>query len=905
MGSAGFSPQDGLVADLAELGSTSLALVGGKALNLGRLVAAGLPVPRGFCLSTVAYRLAAPPELAALAAHLDGAGPENAPAGEELGVLARRAREMIVTAPIPHGVDAAVRTAYAAMGPAAAVAVRSSATAEDLPLTSFAGQQDSYLDIVGADAVVQAVRRCWASLWTERAVAYRSGNGVSHRDVGLAVVVQDVIHATAAGVLFTANPVTGTRTETVIDASAGPGQAVVSGAVNPDHFVVDTATGQILLRTPGGKEPGRRPSLKDPQIRELTALGDTVQRLFGTPQDIEWVIDADGKLWLTQSRPITTLYPLPDPAAAEPYGSESRPAAGTRVYLCGTLLQGLTRPITPMGLAVLGAMRNRKGPWQYVNPGLRMYVDLTPLVHNKYGRGYLQRILPLADGRSGAVFPALLQDPRFGGSQGTGRQSRAKAGADPGTTGSGGTASVLLVLRLIPALIGAALRPEAELARARAYGTRLEAELALHEPATAFRRLDHTQRILARTVDGLILATLPGPSTGYIMLAVARRLLRGIAKPRELEAVLRGLPHNVTTEMDLELWQLSVAIGADPASREAFLARGPEELAAAYAAGTLPPVAQSGLHAFLACYGHRAVAEIDIGMPRWSEEPDHLLGMISNYLRVEDPEQGPDRQFARAADHAGTRIRDLVQRARARSRLRARLVELCLHRARQLSGLRELPKFYIVQALAAMRRQLLLIGAELAKAGAVAAADDVFFLDFDEIRVGLRGAELKGLVRDRRRLYGNELRRRRIPRLLLSDGTDVEAAMMAASPASDALAGTPASAGTATGTVRVIMDPVGAHLEPGEILVAPSTDPGWTPLFMTAGALVMEMGGVISHGAVVAREYGIPAVVGVPEATTKLRTGQIVTVDGAAGTVTLGSAQAQANSTAVPDRLEA
>jgi phosphohistidine swiveling domain-containing protein len=885
MGSAGISPQDGLVLDLGGLDSLPLSLVGGKALNLGRLMAAGLPVPPGFCLSTAAYRQAAPPGLAALAAHLDGAGPEKPPAGEELGELARLAREMIVTAPIPHEVDAAVRTAYAAMGPGAAVAVRSSATAEDLPLTSFAGQQDSFLDVVGADSVVQAVRRCWASLWTERAVAYRSSNGVSHRDVGLAVVIQDVVHATAAGVLFTANPVTGTRTETVIDAGAGPGQAVVSGAVNPEHFVVDTASGQVLLRTPGAKVPGRRPALPDARIRELTALGDTVQRLFGTPQDIEWVIDRDGKLWLTQSRPITTLYPLPDPAAAEPYGSETRQAAGARVYLCGTLLQGLTRPITPMGLAVLGSAGNRKGPWQYVNPGLRMYVDLTPLVYNKFGRGYLRRILPLADGRSGAVIPALLQDPRFAARQRTGRPSRAKAAR--GDAGSRGTASIRLVLRLVPAIVGAVLRPEAELARARAYGNRLEAELALPEPATAFRRLEHTQRILDRTVDGLIRATLPGPSAGYIMLALARRLLRGIAKPRELEAVLRGLPHNVTTEMDLELWQLSVSIGADPASREAFLAKGPAELAADYAAGALPPAGQSGLAAFLARYGHRAVAEIDLGMPRWSEQPDHILGMISNYLRVEDPEQGPDRQFARAVDHAGDRIQDLVQRARARSRLRARLVELCLSRARQLSGLRELPKFYMVQSLAAMRRQLLLIGAELARAGAVGAADDVFFLDFDEIRVGLRGAALDGMVTDRRRLYDNELRRRRIPRLLLSDGTDVEAALMAKSPVSDALAGTPASAGTASGTVRVIMDPVGAHLEPGEILVAPSTDPGWTPLFMTAGALVMEMGGVISHGAVVAREYGIPAVVGVPDATTKLRTGQRVTVDGAAGTVTL------------------
>ena len=802
---------------------------------------------------------------------------------------------MIVTAPIPADVDAAVRTAYAALGSGDTVAVRSSAPAEDLPFASFAGQQDSFLNISGADAVVESVRRCWASLWTERAVAYRAANGINHREAGLAVVVQDLITATSAGVLFTANPVTGTRTETVINASAGPGHLVVSGSVNPDHFVVETATGRILIRSPGAATAGLHRSLTDARIRELTALGDTVQQLFGAPQDMEWVIDAAGKIWVTQSRPITTLYPLPDPAAAEPLGTESGPSAETRVYLCGSLLQGLTRPLTPMGLSVLGSMRNRKGPWLYVNPGLRMYVDLTSLVRNKYGRRYLLRMLPLADGRTGAVIPALLDDPRFGVRERPPRKARpAKPGAPaprkPGTGSSAARtadsmANLALMVRLIPPMLRAAVRPGAELRRAFDYGNRLEAQLVLPEPATTFGRLDHAQRILENTVDELIQATLPGPSVGYLMLAAARRLLRGVAEPRELEAVLRGLPNNVTTEMDLELWQLAVTIGANAASREVFLAHGPRELAATYAAGALPAVAQTGLHGFLDRYGHRAVAEIDLGMPRWSEKPDHIFGMISNYLHVEDPEQAPDRQFARAEEHAEARIRSLVQRTRARSRLRARQVEFCLRRTRQLSGLRELPKFYIILALAEMRRQLKEVGAELARSGSITVAEDVYFLEFDEVRVGLRGADLKGIVTDRRRLYDVELRRRRIPRLLLSDGTDVEAAVMAKSPASDALTGTPASAGSATGMVRVILDPVGAHLEPGEILVAPSTDPGWTPLFMTAGALVLEMGGVISHGAVVAREYGIPAVVGVPDATTRLRTGQRVTVDGSAGTV--------------------
>jgi pyruvate,water dikinase len=788
-------------------------------------------------------------------------------------------------------VEAALRAAYAGLGGAGdaepVVAVRSSATAEDLPFASFAGQQDTYLDVAGTAAVLDAVRGCWASLWNDRAVAYRSANGVSHSGAGLAVVVQRQVDAATAGVLFTANPVTGTRTETVIDASPGAGQAVVSGLVNPDHFVLDTATARVLHRTPGGRARSQPAGLSDAQLSELTSLGDGVQHLFGNLQDAEWVIDAGGKVWLTQSRPITTLYPLEDPFAGD--GERQAPGGGTRVYLCGTLLQGLTRPLTPMGLSVLGNVGNRNGPWQYFNPGLRMFVDLTAAVHSRAGRRYLLKILPLADGRSAAVFPALLEDPRFGVQKHVRKYAAdvKKPGATTRPRGPKGTYGPGLFLKMVPALARAAARPETELGRAKAYGQRLAAELAVPEPATALQRLEYARHALDRRVDGLMEATLPGPAAGYLMLAVARRLLRGIAPPRELEAVLRGPPHNVTTQMDLELWDLAVTVKTDPASREEFLERRPDQLAASYRAGSLPPVAQAGVHRFLAAYGHRAVAEIDLGMPRWAEEPDHVLGMISNYLQVHDPEQAPDRQFARAAEGAEARIRALVQQTAARSRWRAQLLGLALRRVRELSGLRELPKFDIILVLGEMHRQLLVVGGELAGSGRITAPADVFFLDFDELQVGLRGADLTGIVAGRRRLYDRELRRRHIPRILLSDGTDVEAAIMAQSPPGDGLAGTPASAGTATGKVRVVLDPVGAHLEPREILVAPSTDPGWTPLFLTAGALVMEMGGVISHGSVVAREYGIPAVVGVPDASTRLRTGQTVTVDGFAGTVRL------------------
>jgi pyruvate,water dikinase len=382
------------------------------------------------------------------------------------------------------------------------------------------------------------------------------------------------------------------------------------------------------------------------------------------------------------------------------------------------------------------------------------------------------------------------------------------------------------------------------------------------------------------------------------LLALAGKLA-GNPGNGALQEVLRGLPNNVTTEMDLDLWSLATAIRNDPASAAVFEEAALPEIARRYRAADLPGAVQSGLSDFLGRYGHRAVAEIDVGMPRWSDDPTHILGVLANYLRVDDPALAPDRQFGRAAREAEAQVGRLVAAAGRRSRLRGALVRAALRRTRMFAGLRELPKFHLVEALSAVRQQLAAVGAELAAAGAIDAADDIFFLDLTEAHRGLGGDALQGVVAQRREAYVDELGRRHIPRVLLSDGTEPEAVQTNAvrtgaggrGPAgadggAGQLSGTPASAGTVTARARVILDPQGAHLEPGEILVAPSTDPGWTPLFLTAGGLVMEMGGPNSHGAVVAREYGIPAVVGVPDATTRVATGDNLTLDGAAGTVT-------------------
>jgi rifampicin phosphotransferase len=877
--------QTDLVLDLAAVDASMLPIVGGKAANLGELIRAGLPAPPGFCVSTEAYRRVA----SSASIPFDALGSANA---DDLKRLADQAREAMLAAPIPAEIASAVRDAYSRLGSGSPVAVRSSATAEDLPFASFAGQQDTYLHVIGPDAVIDAVRRCWASLWTERAVVYRTTQRIDHRAVRLAVVVQRMVDSAIAGVLFTANPVTGRRRQAVIDASPGLGEAVVSGAVNPDHFVVDTETGQILERRIGDKrieirsKPGggtvhvERPDgsdracVTDDQVRALAKLGDRVESHYGAPQDTEWAIDADGTLWLTQARPITTLYPLPE-----------RKRDGLRVYFCFSVAQGLNRPITPMGLAgfrLLASCAARlmgfrvddpfAGPPAYAEAGQRLFVDLGNVLRGRVGRQILPRLLDVMEARSAAILRALFDDPRLSVTQ-------------PSALPFLRRVSRLAFRFGVPSRVVQALtRPEAALARVDRIGVELSRRLVLPATATSAERLDFAERILGSELLLVAPVTMPVAVAGLGMLGVAGKLLGKDARPGDLQAVLRGLPHNVTTEMDLALWDLAGRIRRNEAAARVLSSRPAAELSAEFRSGTLPPTLQGELAEFLARYGHRAVAEIDLGMPRWSDDPTHILGVLANYLKLDDPAMAPDALFDRGAREAEEMIATLVERARRRGPLRARLVRLALDRARKLAGVRELPKYDLVMGLAAVRRELAAVGAELARRGSLEKGDDVFFLDLKEARAGLDGRDFRALVQERRDSYEAELRRRHIPRVLLSDGTEPEAQAVAAA-GDAALAGTPASAGSVTATARVVLDPVGAHLEPGEILVAPSTDPGWTPLFLTAGGLVMEMGGANSHGAVVAREYGIPAVVGVPDATARIATGQRITVDGAAGTV--------------------
>ncbi len=872
-----------------------------RCIPLIELIRAGFAVPEGFCVTTAVYALLS--ESAGLEAMLTALATSRAEDAAWWTELAAAVRTALLQAPVPASVAEAITQAYQELGrrESVPVAVRSSATAEDLPSASFAGQQETYLNIVGIEALLDAVQRGFASLWTDRAVSYRHSLGIDPRTVRLAVVVQHMVDPQVAGVLFTANPLTGKRREIVIDANPGLGEAVVSGATNPDHFVVNTPTGEIVERRLGDKQvivqaeacggtqrveqrgAGEEACLSDDQVRTLAALGARVEANSGAPQDIEWAMDAAGHVWLTQARPITTLFPLPVEA---PSTDEE-----LRAYLSFNVQQGTSLPFTPMGVSAMRLLvssiatylgfppRDRAQGHRFVTVAAsRIFIDVTAALRNSFGRTLLVRSMEEAEIHAAMIFQQLSADPHF---------SLLPAPRLPFFR-----ALVSLFVRsgLPWHLFRALLSPRAgrerllrleQLLREASKG---EAVTAPTDPADRLAAVeevffDATMHLLNNASSAMV--------AGMETFALAEALLGNLATKDELQRVLRGLPTNPTTEMNLVLWALSEQVHADQTVAHLVRNTPPVRLAQDYRNGSLPPLLQQGLANFLSIYGHRSVSELDLGMPRWSEDPTYILGILESLLQLHDLALSPDAQYRRAAEAAEVMVAELTRRARRKSRWRGLLVGFCLRRARALGGLREVPRFCLTHVLARARALLWPLGDELVRAGCLEQAEDIFFLSLPEVRAARTGTDLRRTVRERRASYQQELTRRHVPLVLLSDGTEPSAKPSTAVSAHGTLLGTPASSGIVTAPARVILDPTGARLAPGDILVAPATDPGWTPLFLTAGGLVTETGGAMSHGVIVAREYGIPAVVGVPRATERIPTGSRLTVDGTAGTIVI------------------
>ncbi|HEX3048387.1 MAG TPA: PEP/pyruvate-binding domain-containing protein [Bacillota bacterium] len=886
---------------LSEIDAGMVSLVGGKAANLGELIGTGFSVPDGFCITTSAYELMSQNAgLNSIISELNSVNPADIARIEK---YADNARASLLSVSIPDMITDAIGDAYHRLvdGDSLPVAVRSSATAEDLPFASFAGQQDTYLNIIGINAVLDAVQHCWASLWTERAVSYRTNLGIDHSSVRLAVIVQCLVNAKVAGVLFSANPLTWKRRQAVINANPGLGEAVVSGAVIPDYFVVNSVTGEIVERRLGDKKliiqplsgggterleltaPENKPCLTDDQIKGLIDLGVKVESHYGTPQDIEWAIDDSGQVWLTQTRPITTLYPLPYDA---PISDDN-----LRIYYSLNVSQGMEQPFTPMGKAIFRLLLSSittyigfpprdplAGPSFLTEGGERLFFDITKALRSSLGQKILIQIIGTAEVRAGAAIQKVAEDPRIAPIY-TSKLPFIRRGL-----------FILLRLRIPVYVMQSFVSPKATHSRINNIQNRFSALTQIPKDASPNTCLTMVEQLFFNNMAPLLLSIMPAvllPGMGS--MSFAKKLLGDLATEDEREKVLRALPYNPTTEMNMALWDLTQQVREDSVTMQLALDTPPDQLTRKYFEGTLPPVLQQGMAGFLQSYGHRCVAELDGGLPRWSEDPSPVFGMMINYLRLDKPSLAPDMIFRRSVEEAEAMIIELTRRAKKRNWLRGVMVGFCLKRARNLLGMREIPRFYLALLFGGIRRLLLPVGEKLKQAGRLDSAADIFFLNTQEALAALEGKDLRLLVSERRASYDHEMNRRYVPGILLSDGTEPKIeSSTEAEPVTDGMfTGIPASGGKATGKARIILNPDGARLEPGEILVAPSTDPGWTPLFLIAGGLVMEKGGPMSHGAIVARELGIPAVVGVAGATEHIPTGKSVRVDGSKGTVTV------------------
>ena len=893
----------------------SLEVVGGKGMNLARLAQAGFPVPDGFLISTAAYhafvnlnRLEGPIQI-----ELGRLADVTA---DSLETCSQRIRALFEVGSLPPDLEASLKTVYQGLG-AGPVAVRSSATAEDLPSLSFAGQQDTYLNVMGFECLREALIHCWSSLWTARAIGYRARNGVDQRGMALGVVVQQMVESRAAGVLFTANPLSGLRAETVIDATLGLGEALVSGQVEPDHYVVDPQEGRIRSkelgakslsihgRDLGGTQTAREDrrtvqALNDEQILELAQMGRKVQDLYGSPQDIEWA-EANGLLYLLQSRPITSLFPIPE-GLGKPDGNGMTEDSLQVLFSFGAV-QGLLEPITPIGRDALqrifargaglfGIQVNEKTQRVLYSAGERLWINFSSLMKNEVGRKILLGLIDMIEPGTGQALRQIQHDPQL----------------IPGHKGIRPHARLQIARFLLPVLGNIILNllfPEARRKYTVASGEKVLDEMRqwISElPSEPHARLIESAGLLDRVGQQRMLPTLlrfvSGVASGMVPWNALNLLASHISgddsgrgpgywRGQVLE-MTRGMSHNPTTEMDLALWKVATLVRADADSFRAACDLAPAQLAEGYLAGNLPATFQSQVAGFLSIYGLRGLGEIDLGRARWAQNPLPIFEMLVSFLQIEDADQAPDAVFARGAQSAAQAVERVVQGVRTtrHGRIKALLARLAADRARRLMGLRESPKFFIVRMLGLIQTELLACGSKLAKAGELDEPGDLVYLSMDEIKTFANNLrEAADLIQVRREAARREALRRQIPRLLLSDGRAFYEGLSQASPGKDTLNGSPVSPGVVEGRVRVVLDPHQAHLQAGEILVCPGTDPSWTPLFLSAAGLVMEVGGMMTHGAVVAREYGIPAIVGVDRATTRLQTGQLIRVDGSSGQI--------------------
>jgi len=855
-----------------EIDQTQVAVVGGKGAHLGELSRIeGIRVPDGFCVTTDAFqRIMA--EAPLLEERLDQLSRLNPDDREALSALSAEIRRTLEEVAIPGDLAAAITRALARLGEQAAYAVRSSATAEDLPTASFAGQQDTYLNIVGSAAILQHISRCWASLFTERAVTYRLRNGLDSRKVSMAVVVQRMLFPQVSGILFTADPVTGNRKVASVEASFGLGEALVSGLVNPD--VYKARDDQVVARTIAAKqlaihatpaggtqtqaiEPERRelPALTDAQVVRLVQLGRRIEAHFGSPQDIEWCL-ADDDFQIVQSRPITTLFPIP--------------AVGDRenhVYVSVGHGQMMTDAMKPLGISLWQLTAGRP----MFEAGCRLFVDVTAGLASPTSRAGLLEVMGKGDPLIGDALRTILARGDFirllpdkGPGEGSGRPP---AGGAP--------APIETDPAIVDELIG---RSQASIA---ALKRDIQAKSGSALLDFIFGDIQELRRILF------------DPQSHQVFMSAMEatwwlneHIQTWLGEKNAADTLTQSVPHNVTSEMGLALLDVADVIRPYP-DVVAFLrhVEGEDFLDELHrlAGGQ---EARDAIQAWLDTYGMRCVGEIDITRPRWSERPTTLVPMILS--NIKNFERGAaKRLFEQGRQEAWAKEQELLERLRSLpdGEQKAEEVKRMIDRVRTFIGYREYPKYGMISRYFVYKQALLEEAERLVKAHVLREREDIFYLTLQELRDVVRAHQVDDqLIRQRRDAF-KSYQALTPPRVITSDGEVVTGSYRREDIPAGALVGLPVSAGTVEGRARVILEMAEADLAPGDILVTTHTDPSWTPLFVAIKGLVTEVGGLMTHGAVIAREYGIAAVVGVEHATRLIRDGQRIRVHGTEGYV--------------------
>ena len=877
-----------LTLPFSNIRAVDLPLVGGKGANLGEMTHAGFPIPTGFCVTTAAFELFMAGCMAAddLYAQLETVSADL----ETARRVGQHVRDTLLTVPMPPVVADAVLDAWRNTGADAAYAVRSSATAEDLPDASFAGQQDTYLNVIGADALLDAVRRCWVSLFTDRAILYRGQNNFAHRDVQLSVVVQQMVMSEKSGILFTADPLTGHRHTATIDASFGLGEALVSGLVSPDAYRVDKRNLTILERQIADKQlaiypektggvrqvdlpPAQRAQtvLSDRQIVELAQLGSRIEAHYGMPQDIEWAI-VDDTLYLLQTRPITSLYPIENLQSAD---------GSLHVYFSIGNQQMMTNVMSPLGMSSPSVMMpfgksdgEIEAPFVRVSGG-RLFGDLTrPMRHPLF-----RRIIPKVLGQFDALAPERLkkatQRPEFQGPHNI-RPNVANL-----RTGLG------LMGQMIAALGWRDLTNFPSAATARLDQGVQQQKRLIDAARTPEAKIQACIDAL-RSMPEVVVFWIPTAIAGVAATKLIKQIGAGRADPNALEAFDLAHPGNVVNDMNLAIGDLADLARQSPQLMALFAKLGSDSAAFLAEARTQPNSTPffEAWDQFLAQYGCRASAEIDIYAPRWYEEPLPVLQVIASFLQKEaGSHRTQHAELAAKRDAATATLIDTAEKARLGG-VRSRILRRMLHVSANGAVLREHHKFTLIQILRVVKEEVKVIGERFSAENKIDQPDDLFFLSWPELLAFSQDALPNArMLIAKRRAELNQYAHMTPPVILTSDGETPAARYTVDDAPEGALVGNPVSPGVVEGTARVIRDPLTETLNPGEILVAPFTDPGWTPLFINAGGLIMEVGGAMTHGSVVAREYGIPAIVGVPDATTALQSGQRLRIDGSRGVI--------------------